>query len=162
MKQLKYSLALLCCLSLLMHGCVEEFNAQLPDGDTDLLVVDGNIISDSTVIFSLSRSVSFDDVLATDVYDHIDAEVNVVGSDGSIYKGKNLGLGRADDYRVTIGKLNPQVLYHLEIKWNGDTYTSAPQQPLETEEFTLNFKQIDETSPVQVQATTNPATDGKT
>lgn len=162
MKQLKYSLALLCCLSLLMHGCVEEFNAQLPDGDTDLLVVDGNIISDSTVIFSLSRSVSLDDVLATDVYDHIDAEVNVVGSDGSIYKGKNLGLGRADDYRVTIGKLNPQVLYHLEIKWNGDTYTSTPQQPLETEEFALNFKQIDETSPVQVQATTNPATDGKT
>lgn len=161
MKQLKYSLAFICCLTLLMHSCVEEFNAQLPESDTNLLVVDGNIISDSTVVFTLSRSLSFNEEWDPNIYNQVNAEVSVVGSDGSIYKGHSMGLGRANEYSVTIGKLNPQEQYHLEIKWEGDTYTSTPQQPLETEGIDLNFEQTGETEPVQIQVTTTPATDGK-
>ena len=40
---------LLCCLG----SCVDEFNAQLPESESNLLVVEGNIISDSTCVFNL-------------------------------------------------------------------------------------------------------------
>lgn len=159
MKRLKYIILSICCLSLIVCSCVEEFNAVLPESDTDLLVVDGNIVSDSTVIFTLSRSFSINEESIPENYNQIKAEVTVIGSDGSNYKGKELGNGK---YGVTIGTLNPQNNYHLEIIWEGNTYTSTPQKPLVTEDMTLNFKQSSETGPVHIQITTPPSADGET
>lgn len=34
-------------LALLLGSCIEEFNAQLPEGEDNILVVDGSIIGDS-------------------------------------------------------------------------------------------------------------------
>ena len=37
-------------------GCVEKFEANISDIVTEGLVIEGNIISDSTVVFRLSRT----------------------------------------------------------------------------------------------------------
>lgn len=44
-------------LLLCLTGCVSEFNAQLPTSDEELLVVTGDIIANTEVVFSLSKSV---------------------------------------------------------------------------------------------------------
>lgn len=159
MKRLKYILLSLCCLTVMICSCVEEFNAQLPEGDSNLLVVDGNIISDSTCVFTLTRSFSLNEEGIPEDYNQINADVCVKGSDGSVYTGTSLGYGK---YSVKIGTLNPQQTYHVEIVWEGSTYTSIPQQPLATEDMTLNFKQSSETSPVHIQITTPPSANGET
>ena len=43
-------------LWLTIGSCVDKFNAHLPESSTRVLIVEGNIISDSTVVFSLSCS----------------------------------------------------------------------------------------------------------
>ena len=69
-------------------GCVEEFEAKINDVGIDGLVIEGNIISDSTVVFKLSRTLPltqteenaglFDDRWVKD------ADLAVKGSDGSV------------------------------------------------------------------------------
>ena len=44
-------------LLLCLTSCVSEFNAQLPTSDEELLVVTGDIIANTKVVFSLSKSV---------------------------------------------------------------------------------------------------------
>ena len=39
---------------------MDKFNAHLPESSIGLLIVEGSIISDSAVVFSLSRSFSLD------------------------------------------------------------------------------------------------------
>ena len=39
-------------LLLCLTGCVSEFNAQLPTSDEELLVVTGDIIANTEVVFS--------------------------------------------------------------------------------------------------------------
>lgn len=154
MKRLKYIVLSLCCLTLMISSCVEEFNAQLPEGDSNLLVVDGNIISDSTCVFTLTRSFSLNEEKIPEDYNQINADVCVKGSDGSVYTGTSMGNGK---YSVKIGTLNPQQTYHVEIVWEGNTYTSIPQQPLVTEDLSLKFSQPDSDGPVQIQFSTGPA-----
>ena len=43
-----------------MMGCVEEFEANITDMPTEGLVVEGDIISDSTVVFQLSKTLPLD------------------------------------------------------------------------------------------------------
>ena len=78
----------------------------------------------------------------------VDAELFVLGSDGTSWVGQSLGKGQ---YRVEIGTLKPEVEYHLVVKYENDTYQSAPQKPLETIEIeNLKFIQPDLEGPVIV------------
>ena len=145
---------LLCCMMLCsISSCVEEFNAQLPESESNLLVVDGNIVSDSICVFSLSRSFSMNEEKRPEDYNQIDAQIAVIGSDGSRYTGTALGDGK---YAIEVGTLNPQQSYHLEIDWEGNTYTSAPQQPLVTEDLELSFDQPEDYGPVHIRVTSTP------
>ncbi|WP_418697799.1 DUF4249 domain-containing protein [Bacteroides sp.] len=120
----------ICLLGLVISNCVDKFDAHLPDDNTGLLVVEGNIISDSTVVFYLSRSIALDAEELPQDYNQVNAKLSVMGSDGLHLDGVPLGNGR---YQVDIGTLNKDVSYNLEIVYNGDTYTSDPQKPIETE-----------------------------
>ena len=120
----------MCLLWLIVGSCVDKFNAHLPESSTRVLVVEGNIISDSTVVFSLSRSFSLDVEGIPQDYNKIEAEVSVIGSDGSCFNGISLGDGK---YQVTIGPLDRSVSYGLKIMYEGSIYTSESQYPLETE-----------------------------
>ena len=106
-------------LALLLGSCIEEFNAQLPEGEDNILVVDGSIIGDSLCTFYLSRSVAVGEGNA--FKGEMSASVKVLGSDGTEWPGTLEGEGV---YQVQVGTLTPGVSYQLQIQSKGLTYTS--------------------------------------
>ena len=80
-------------LGFTLSNCIDEFDAKIPDGGVGLLVVEGNIISDSTVVFSLSRTFSLNEDDLPSGYNKITADVSVVGEDGSRIAGTSIGDG---------------------------------------------------------------------
>lgn len=123
----------------LTTGCIDTYEAQVGDAGEGCLVVEGNIVSDATVTFYLSRTFGLNiDFLPSD-YNHVDAEVAVVGSDGARWTGTKVDNGA---YEVAVGSLKENETYSLEVKYDGDTYTSEPQKPLPTTEISeLAFTQ---------------------
>mgnify|MGYP004435507517 len=53
MKNKVYWVICICPLWLFLSNCVDKFNAHLPESSIGLLIVEGSIISDSAVVFSL-------------------------------------------------------------------------------------------------------------
>ena len=128
-KILFYLLLLSFSPSLLFTSCIEEYEADIPEGDSDLLVVEGTICSGSVSTFVLSRT---QPVNALDIPRMVvGAKVSVRGSDGSEYVAE-------DDqgyYSCTIDALDADVAYCLHIETGGEVYESEPQKPLHTEEI---------------------------
>ena len=83
MKKRTNIIILISLLGFTLSNCIDEFDAEIPDGGVGLLVVEGNIISDSTVVFSLSRTFSLNEDDLPSGYNKITADVSVVGEDGS-------------------------------------------------------------------------------
>lgn len=141
------------CTIVSFGGCVEKFEANIGDIVTEGLVIEGDIISDSTVVFKLSKTLPLvetdenEDLF--DTYMVSNAILSVKGSDGAIWQGYLSGRG---EYQVQIGLLNPEVEYFLEIQYNGDTYQSEPQKPLACSEIErLTFSQPDLSGPVTIR-----------
>lgn len=146
---------------LLPIGCVEKFEADISDIVTEGLVVEGDIISDSTVQFRLSKTlpltetdenkVQFNDFL------NVEANLAVKGSDGTSWTGIAQGKGV---YEVEIGMLMPEVEYSVEIQYKGDTYQSEPQKPQEMVDIErVSFSQPDLAGPVSILLDTEEAKD---
>lgn len=124
---------------LLLAACIETYEAHLDGAGEGCLVVEGNILSDSVCTFYLSRTVGLDATFLPSDYTDVEAEVAVVGSDGSRWNGVKADMGT---YEVSVGVLNENVTYSLEIRYDGDTYTSEPQKPLPTSPIDeLTFEQ---------------------
>ena len=137
----------------LLMGCVEKFEADISELPTESLVVEGDIISDSTVVFHLNKelplNISGDNEELTGSYMDVEADLVVKGSDGASWPAHRIGKG---EYQVVIGTLNPEVEYHVEILYNGDTYQSVPQKPMETLDIEkVTFTQPDLEGPVTIQ-----------
>ncbi len=111
-------------------ACVSEFNAQLPTSDVDLLVVEGNIVSDSVINFYFSKSFSLNEGTPPAGYDNIQVKLRIVGSDG--FKSEYATYRNNGVHSLAIGKLNTDVAYGIEFEYNGDTYLSELSQPLHT------------------------------
>ncbi len=128
MKKLKYPLYIL--LLLAAGACISEFNANLPSSDIDLLVVEGNIVSDSVMNFYFSKSFSLNDDTPPSEYDNVQVKLRIIGSDGSqsayaTYSGNGI-------HTLPVGTLNPEVAYGIEFEYDGDTYQSELARPLRT------------------------------
>ncbi len=124
----------------LCSSCIDEFEADLPASDLQYLVVEGNICGQSDCEFYLSRSLplnpSTEEILGRKI---TDARLTVCGSDNSRVSARQTEAGL---YMVTLGTLNSNQEYWIEIEWEGRTYQSAPTQPLKTPEITdLHFEQ---------------------
>ncbi|WP_291530206.1 DUF4249 domain-containing protein [Bacteroides sp. UBA939] len=157
MKKRTSILILVSLLLLALTNCIDEFNAKLPGDSVGMLVVDGNIISDSTVVFSLSRTFSLNEERLPGGFNQIIADVSVVGDDGSRIIGTSIGNGK---YQVQIGTLNKQVRYGLEVKYEGDTYTSEAQYPIETPAIDeVKFEQPEDYGDISIYLSTQK-TDG--
>ena len=122
-----FPFSLFAFLLLTLSSCIEEFNADIPSEDSDLLVVEGSICSSQLNKFILSRTQT---VNSSNVPKMVTgAKVIVCGTDGSEYQTE-----AADGYySCQIGTLNPDVMYYLHIETNGEVYESEPQKPLSTE-----------------------------
>lgn len=155
MKKRMNILVLAGLLLFTLSNCVDEFNAKLPDDGVGLLVIEGNIISDSTVVFALSRTFSLNEEDLPEGYNHIVADVSVVGDDGTRIIGTSIGDGR---YQVRIGTLNKQVRYGLEVKYEGDTYNSELQYPIETPAIAdVTFEQPEDYGDISIYISTQKA-----
>lgn len=124
----------LCSLMIIfmLSGCIEEYDAELPDNETKLLVVEGRI-HPGQCVFRLRRSESLTPYENEFVMPYvIDAELSIVGSDDSYFQLKHWGEGI---YIYNNLMLDPDVKYSLHIKDGNDTYESDPQYPLATEEI---------------------------
>ena len=114
-------------LLFLLSGCIEEYEADIPSDDTDLLVVEGAICSSQTNKFILSRTQAVNtSYLPRKV---VGANVFVRGTDGSEYVTQET----EGTYFCWIDVLNPDVEYYLHIETDGEVYESEPQKPLRTE-----------------------------
>jgi len=153
MKTKIYNCILLFILAL--SGCVSEFNANLPSDATEALVVEGDIIGNTEQIIYLKKTFPLTDTLSYNTlrYSEINAKVKLTGSDGSQTQGVYLGAGR---YSMTIGTLNDDVEYSLEVEYNGDTYKSTPAKPLITPEIdSVSFQQKEEYGDVTIHISTH-------
>ena len=127
-KSLYYVLCLMVCVCTL-SGCIEEYEADIPSEDSDLLVVEGSICASQLNKFVLSRT---QPVNSSNVPRMVTgAKVIVRGTDGSEYQTQAAN----DYYSCQIGALNPDVEYYLHIETNGEVYESEPQRPLSTEKI---------------------------
>jgi len=141
-------------LALLASGCVTEFKANLPSGDQQILIVDGSIMGDSTVIFQLSKSYSVDSTLAPPDVFNIDATITIIGNNGyESTPATPLGNGA---YSINTGTLDDNVEYGIKIIYNGDTYQSALSKPLLTPEIdSLSWVQPEINGPVGICVSTH-------
>lgn len=121
-------IGLMVCLSAL-SGCIEEYEADITEEDSDLLVVEGTICSDKLNKFTLSRTQSIGTTHVPQML--TGARVSVIGSDGSEYVAQWAG----GYYACQIGPLSPDAEYLLHIEVDGEVYESAPQLPLRTEKI---------------------------
>lgn len=125
-KSLCYVLCLMVGVSALW-GCVEEYEADIAEEDSTLLVFEGTICSGKLNTFYLSVTQPVNSVgLPRRV---VGAKVSVRGSDGSEY----VAIGVYEYYTCMIDTLYPDVEYLLHIEIDGDVYESEPQKPLPTE-----------------------------
>ena len=117
-------------LLFILSGCIEEYEADIPSEDSDLLVVEGAICSSQLNKFILSRT---QPVNSSYNYKMITgARISVRGSDGSEYVTQAAGGGY---YVCQINELNPDVEYYLHIEIDDEVYESDHQKPLPTEKI---------------------------
>ena len=132
MKELRRSLYLVLCLMAgvcTLSGCIEEYEADISEEDSNLLVVEGTICSSEWNTFILSRTQAINSDYKLQLVNG--ARVSVRGTDGSEYKTESDG----GYYFCRMGALHPDVDYYLHIEVDGEVYESEPQRPLRTEEI---------------------------
>lgn len=129
MKLRKMLYIVLCLMAGVLSGCIEEYEADIADEDSNLLVVEGTICSGQFNKFYLSRTQSIN----TSYIPRMDmrAKVSVRGSDGSEYPATAI----YDYYGCWTDELQPDVDYYLHIEIDGEVYESEPQKPLRTEKI---------------------------
>lgn len=141
MKSEKLYIILYLIIGVTLSGCIEEFEADIPVEDSNLLVVEGTICAYGLNRFTLTRT---RDIKASSFQTQMvaGAKVSVRGSDGSEYVAQQtydgsgyMELGALGSYACWIGTLNPDVEYSLHIEVDGEVYESEPQKPLKSEKI---------------------------
>ena len=158
-------LSILSAPSLLVIGCISEFEARLSVHDTQILVVDGTIMENTDVVFHLSEVFPMD---ATDVSEeifNIEAELTIIGSNGyqslPARKGKDTITIKGKEkiipaYRISAGALDDNVEYGIQIKYSGDTYRSTLSKPLRTPEIdSISWVQPEKEGPISFRISTH-------
>ena len=129
MMKLKKSLYLVLCLMIgvSLSGCIEEFEADIPAEDSELLVVEGSICASRLNKFTLSRTLALN--TSETPQKVTGASVSVRGSDGTQYTMQEID----GYYACWVDALDPDVAYYLHIETGGEVYESEPQKPMRTE-----------------------------
>ena len=152
MKQLLY-MVLCLIVGVTLSGCIEEYKADIPNEDSDLLVVEGTICSGSLNQFSLSRTRSINSSSYSAPLMVTGATVSVRGNDGSVFMAQPTADG---NYYCQIDNLNADVEYCLHIETDGEVYESEPQKPLRTEKI-ANVTGVQNTPESNIDILVTPA-----
>ena len=147
--------AVLCLLTgiCILSGCIEEYEADIAEEDSNLLVVEGTIRSGVNK-FYLSYTQALNATYTPKTISS--AMVSVRGSDGSEIVAHNSYY--TDGYfTCQIDTLYPDVAYYLHIETGNEVYESEPQKPLPTEKIAeVMGSQVTPESKIEVLVT--PAT----
>lgn len=140
----------------LLTACIDDYNVDIPTKESRRLIVEGQIRSNALCSFFISYSIPINDAKNDEFYASTvsitDAQVDVLGDDGSCFKGYRMGA----DYKVNVAELNPDVKYWLRIKTAEGTFESTPEQPTNTPPISqLSFTQK-ENGPVNITVKTAP------
>jgi hypothetical protein len=152
MKQLLY-MVLCLIVGVTLSGCIEEYEADIPNDDSNLLVVEGTICSGSLNQFSLSRTRSLNSSSYSAPLMVTGATVSVRGNDGSVFMAQPTADG---NYYCQIDNLNADVEYCLHIETDGEVYESEPQKPLRTEKI-ANVTGVQNTPESNIDILVTPA-----
>lgn len=155
-------LLVIVCL-FMMTGCVEEYEADLPDSETHLLVVSGTICSNELNEFYLTWSSPIKTApsyLGYKIYSDetplpvTSAKVTICGTDGTEYQCTQSG-NEAGKYTCILPELNPDVSYFVNIECAGDVYQANPESPIRTPDIdSLEYFQKDRYADIEVLMTT--------
>lgn len=113
-------------LMISTSSCIESFNPDLGAADENIIVVEGNLYSDSLCVIYLNHGSGINDNINFSKTAINDATICVVGSNGEKWVGENVNEGK---YTVRTGAFSPTGEYSLEITWDGATFKSAPAIP---------------------------------
>ena len=151
-------LSVLFASALLLTGCITEYNAILPPNDTLILVVDGNIIENTDVIFHISESFSLDSPRIPEESYINNATLNIIGSNG--YKSPSATNQGKGTYQIAVGELDDNMEYGIQIEYDGNIYQSALSKPLHTPEIdTVYWTQPEPLGEVSFYISTHDDTD---
>lgn len=119
---------------VLFTSCITEYNASGVEEQSGLLVVEGFITNDTTVI-KLKRSVGLSEDLnsATVVGD---AVVYVETDKGTTYR---TSMAYSGVYKILTGQLDANTKYRLKIQHSGNEYESEYQLPVSTSQIDSIF-----------------------
>lgn len=161
----------MCFLLLLFFAtsCVEEFVADIPESEENVLVVEGSIFSDSTSILNISYSTSLQNKQKKP---EENAKVILKGSDGSQVEAVKNGYYVKSElfsdatrveqdfrgqYRFWKTHLKSDVEYWVEIKVGNYTYESEPMKPLDAPEIdSIEYQQVRDDKKVEILVNTVP------
>ena len=124
-----YLFTFLLFIACTLSSCVEEYEADISEDDSNLLVVEGAICASQVNKFYLSRTQSLHSSATPQMV--TGAKVSVRGTDGTEYVTQE----DAVCYSVRIDVLSPDVDYYLHIEDGGEVYESEPQKPIPTEQI---------------------------
>jgi len=132
------SFLLLCCIIVLTQ-CISEFNAQLPEVLTNVPVLQGNIISDTTCVFTLTRTYPLHEAenIENDAIALSKAVIRITDGNGGMSEPATPVSTSGKDYasasfQIRTGRLDPNLQYALQVEFEGETYLSAFSKPLVT------------------------------
>jgi len=158
---------------LILCNCITEFESKDIDEIEGILVVEGIITDDESVItLSRSKGLSYEDnILDLSHYYVTDAKVYIECDDGTQWNalvpfvpfvppdlksgGTNGTNGQSGQYAIQTGKLNPERQYRLKIKLEEHEYHSifaSPMIPPEIDSVFLTKK--DKGQPVNIHVAT--------
>lgn len=152
-------------------SCVEEFEADIPHSEDNVLVVEGNIVSGSSSIVYLSYSCSYKSKKKNPLQD---AELVLRGSDGTKVKGEKdiqrvianpFGTRAEEDgdwengrFLIPTPHLKPDIQYWIEIQDGEHRFQSDPQPPLDAPEIeALKYRQVREDKKVEILVSSVPS-----
>ena len=151
----------------LLTGCVEEYEADLPESETNLLVVNGTIRSNEKSEFYITRSIPLNDHSSDYYYVNNSytwdaqtvyyARVTICGTDGSEYE---CPIQDSGYYSCNTPALDPNVSYYVRIECDGDIYQSDPEKPLHTPDIEkLEYYQKGDLENIEILLTTGEPDD---
>ena len=147
-------------LLLFLSACITEYAVKDMDEVSDILVVEGFISDDESVItLSRSQGLSFkDNPFDMSPYRIIDAQVYIECDDGEQWSAADQNSG---EYAIQTGKLNPERQYRLKIEYDEHEYLSEYAYPMVTPEIdSIFWTKKDKGHPVNIHLATH-APDGE-
>lgn len=156
---IRHFVLLVLAVGLMFVSCIESFDVTLPEADTDQLVIEGNIFSDTHCTFYLSRTVALDYEDSAVPYVG-GASLSVVGADGSSYPSSEDAIGV---YSIEVGTLSDNVEYWLEIRMpDGDVFRSEAMCPMPTPSISeITFAQPREDRLLDIMVTCDAPSSGE-